>query len=97
MEDVESSSITIGQAISYSFDIWEDFITHPIILYQNEAFDFTPINKENAAIIAQLANHDISAMEAAAASNALWVEAINKIRRPDMSQFHVSKYHSNNY
>lgn len=97
MEDVQSGRITYGTAIDHSRILWEDFIRFPVIFYRNEAFDFTPLNKKNAEIIAQLANGDINSTEAAAQSNSLWVEAINKIRKPDMSQFHVSKYHTNNY
>lgn len=95
MEDLEAGTLTIGEAIIASCSNWEDVIQE--ILYDLEQIDLTPQKKENAAIIAKLGNKDIGAMEAAAASNSLWVEAINKIRRPDMSQFHVSKYHSNNY
>lgn len=97
MEDVEAGTTTYGTAIDHSRILWEDFIRFPAILYRNESFDITPINKQNAAIIAQLANSDISATEAAAASNSLWIEVINKIRRPDMAQFNAQKYHSNNY
>ena len=95
MEDLEAGTVTIGQAISASCSNWEDVIHE--FQYPLEHIDLTPLNKQNAAIIAQLANKDISAMEAAAQSNAMWIDAINKIRRPDMTQFHIQRYHSNNY
>ncbi|HRH57674.1 MAG TPA: hypothetical protein PLS10_08485 [Chitinophagales bacterium] len=95
MEDLEAGTITIGEAITASCSNWEDVVQE--ILYDLEQIDLTPLNKQNATIISQLANKDIFPHEAAAQSNYLWIEAINKIRRPDMTQFHLSKYHSNNY
>ncbi len=98
MEDLEQNiTCKRSQVLILSCTLWENIIRHPGILYQSEAYDFTILLSKNADIIAQLANGDINAQEACRCSNAIYIEAINKLRSPGEVKINTASFRNNDF
>ena len=92
MEDVDGMRITIGECISASNAYFTEVVQ--LFIYPTEFADLTETYRQNAAIIAQLTNGDITPAEACAQSNELWVARINQIRMPGIPIINTANFRS---
>lgn len=98
MQDLEVKPGKFAEAIESSYNIWISIIKSNEYLYQSESLEaFDSVIEENAKIIAKLFDGDITAPEAAAQSNAIWIGKINSIRNPGVPIINLKKYNTNTF
>lgn len=96
MEDIAYKKITaIDEAVKMCNENFISALKHAGYLHQNETNYFN-VDKEIKAIILQLMQADINEVEAAAATNSIWIKRINKIREPGAPVINLSNFRNDN-